>query len=128
GGAHRLDDPDDLMARPVGQPDKGVAPVRGVQDGSAQAGHEGAKQSFVRTGGGNVRCLDSDLAWVNDDASHAGQGDFLSRPAGSRSAIDDVAQRSRSARVLRTPCSRMEVMIEVYTRVNLENRSISSRA
>ena len=76
-GARRLDHPDDLMARPVGQRDERVAPVRRVQVGSAHADGQRADQGLVRAGGGNVRCLDSDPARVDDDASHASQGGFL---------------------------------------------------
>jgi hypothetical protein len=79
------------MARPVGQRDEGVTPARGVQVRSAHAGHEGADEGFVRAGDGHVRGLDSDLAWIDDDASHAGQGGFLSGPASVRPAIDDGA-------------------------------------
>ncbi len=86
------------MTRPVRQTDKGVAPAGRVQVGSADARHERADQGFVRARGWNVRCLDGDPAWVNDDASHAGQGDFLSRPA-VRLAVDSVAWWSRSVKV-----------------------------
>ena len=82
GGAHGFDDADDLMARPVGQRDKGVMPPGRVQVRSADARHEGADQGFARAGGRDLRRLDSDPAWVDDDASHAGQGEFLSGPAG----------------------------------------------
>lgn len=77
GGARGFDDPDNLMARPVGQRDKRVAPVGRVQVGSADAGRQGADQGLVRAWGGDVRCLDSDPARVDDDASHASQGNRL---------------------------------------------------
>ena len=86
-----LDNPDDLMARPVGQRHEGVVPAGRVQVGSADACHDGADQGLARGGGRDLRCLDSDPAWVHDDAPHAGQGDFLSTPAGLRPAIDGAA-------------------------------------
>ena len=44
-----------------------------VQVGSADARDEGADQGFARAGGRDVRCLDGDPAWVDDDASHGTQ-------------------------------------------------------
>ena len=77
GGASGFDDPDNLVARPVGQRDKRVAPLGRVQVGSADAGRQGADQGLVRARGGDVRCLDGDPARVDDDASHASQGNRL---------------------------------------------------
>ena len=111
-GPGRFDDPDDLVAGSVGQRDKGVTPAGGVQVGSADAGHQCADQGLVRAGDGNVGRLDRDLAWIDDDSSHAGHGAFRCGTGGSWPGWAGAAYWSRSVKVFRTPRSSRELRIE----------------